>query len=121
MKNKKTTGENIRLIREQLRYSQEYVADQLGITQQSYSSIEKKSETATLKRLKEIARILQVDLITLLGEDDADIRQHSNPPNTNSLVGMHVSNADKEVYERFIAQLKAENEFLKSLIKKTAG
>lgn len=57
MKHRIPIGENIRFIREQLGYSQEYVATQLGITQQSYSNIEKKPEKATLQRLKDIAAI----------------------------------------------------------------
>lgn len=116
MKHRIPIGENIRFIREQLGYSQEYVANQLGITQQSYSSIEKKPENATLKRLKEIASILQVSFVTLVGEDDVYIQQNFHQQGGNAATQMNISNGEKEIYEKFIAELKEQNEFYKSLV-----
>ena len=68
MKNKKSIADNIRRIRESLGYSQDYVAIRLDISQQAYSTIEKTPEKSTLSRLRQISEILQVPLVTLLGE-----------------------------------------------------
>lgn len=117
MKHRIPIGENIRFIREQLGYSQEYVATQLGITQQSYSNIEKKPEKATLQRLKDIAAILQVNFVTLLGEDDIYIQQNFHQQGGNAATQMNVSTAEKEVYEKFIDELKEQVDFFRSLAK----
>ncbi len=117
MKHRIPIGENIRFIREQLGYSQEYVATQLGITQQSYSNIEKKPEKATLQRLKDIAAILQVNFVTLLGEDDVYIQQNFHQQGGNAATQMNISTAEKEVYEKFIDELKEQVDFFRSLAK----
>lgn len=117
MKHRIPIGENIRFIREQLGYSQEYVATQLGITQQSYSVIEKKPEKATLQRLKDIAAVLQVNFVTLLGEDDVYIQQNFHQQGGNAATQMNVSGAEKEIYEKFIEDLKEQVDFFKGLVK----
>lgn len=59
-------GENIRQLRIKKGLSQEYMAEKLGISQQSYSRIEIKAVNTALSRLKEIAEILEVHLFTIL-------------------------------------------------------
>lgn len=119
MKNKISIADNIRIIRENLGYSQEYVATKLDITQQAYSHIEKSPENTTLKRLKEISLVLQVNFVTLLGEDDTYIQQNFHQQGGNAATQMNVTatNSDKEVYERLIFELKEQIDFLKSLTK----
>ncbi|MFN5092385.1 MAG: helix-turn-helix domain-containing protein [Bacteroidota bacterium] len=109
-------GTHIRLLREAKSYSQEYVAIQLGITQQAYSAIEKKPEKATLQRLKEIAIILQVPLITLLGEDEVVIQQNFNQAGGNAgtiLKNIYTSN---DVVDRLVSELKDEINFLRTAL-----
>lgn len=60
-------GDNIRLVRNRLGYSQEYVAEQLGISKQRYRQLENEDQQSlTIRRLLEIAFILQTDIDTLL-------------------------------------------------------
>lgn len=120
MKRQITISENIRLLREYQGFSQEYVAQKLNITQQAYSHIEKNPENAPLKRLKEIAQILQVSLITLLGEEDTYILQNFNQSGGNAATQMNVGNSsiEKEVYDRLVNELKEEIIFLRDLVKK---
>lgn len=117
MKQRKPIAENIRLIRENLGYSQEYLATQLGITQQTYSNIEKSPENTSLKRLKEIADVLQVKFVTLLGEDDVYILNNFHQQGGNAATQMHVSSGEKEIYERYIVELKEQVDFFRSFIK----
>lgn len=117
MKHRIPVGENIRLIRENLGYSQEYVATQLGITQQTYSNIEKNPDKATLKRLKEIARVLQVSFVTLLGEDDVYIQQNFHQQGGNAATQMNVATSEKEIYEKYIEDLKEQVDFFKQFVK----
>ena len=120
MKRKLTISDNIRLMREYMGFSQEYIADKLGITQQAYSQIEKNPEKTTLKRLKDIADILQVNLVTLLGEEETYILQNFNQSGGNAATQMNVtpSNNEREIYDRLISELKEEILFLRELTRK---
>lgn len=53
---------NIKSIRELKNYTQEYIADRLGITQAGYSKIENGKTAISYKKLEKIARILEVSL-----------------------------------------------------------
>ncbi len=108
MKRKISISDNIRLIREAQGFSQDYVAIKLEITQQAYSSIEKNPERATLSRLREIAIILQVPLVTLLGEDEVNLQQNFNQAGGNAATIFKNISSGSEVYERWIAELKEE-------------
>lgn len=109
----------IRVIRENLGYNQDYVATQLGITQQAYSNIEKNPDKATLGRLKEIAGILRVSLVTLLGEDEVYIQQNFQQQGGNAATQMNISPSanEREVYERMISEMKEEIVFLREIAK----
>jgi transcriptional regulator with XRE-family HTH domain len=117
MKKSTTITDNIKILREARGLSQKQVADHLGITQQAYSNMEKKPERATLERLREIAQILQVELITLLGEEDTYILQSFNQSGGNAATQMNItpSAGEREVYEKLIASLKDEIIFLREL------
>ena len=117
MKIGSTEIDTIRLLREARGFSQKQIADKLGITQQAYSNLEKKPEKATLQRLREIANILQVELITLLGEEDTYILQSFNQSGGNAATQMNItpSVVEKEIYEKLILTLKEEITFLREL------
>lgn len=121
MKNRISIGDNIRILRENLGYSQDFIATKLDITQQAYSHIEKNPEKATLKRLKEIASILQVNLVTLLGEDDVYILHNFHQQGGNAATQMNVTNplTEQETYRLLITELKEEILFLRDLTKTT--
>lgn len=57
---------NLKQIREFRNYSQEYLAEKLGISQETYSRIENGTVSLTVNRLILIAEILQVDCSNLL-------------------------------------------------------
>lgn len=63
-----TIGDKIRILREMKGYSQEYMAEQVGMSQTGYSKIERDETDIAFSRLEQIANILEVkpqDLITL--------------------------------------------------------
>jgi transcriptional regulator with XRE-family HTH domain len=117
MKIGSTDIDTIRLLREARGLSQKQMADKLGITQQAYSNLEKKPERATLERLRQIATILQVELITLLGEEDTYILQSFNQSGGNAATQMNItpSTGEKDIYEKLITSLKEEIAFLREL------
>ena len=62
----KDIGNNIKMFRELHNFSQEYMAQQLGLSQASYARIEGGQTVPKVDRLQQIASILEVDLSTLL-------------------------------------------------------
>jgi len=62
----KAVATNVRNKREQLNYTQEYLAAKLNISQNAYSKIELGYTKITIERLFQIADVLDIDLIELL-------------------------------------------------------
>ena len=120
MKKQKTN--TIKEIRESKGLSQESVAYDLNITQQAYSRIEKNPESTTLKRLKELSKIFEVSLISLIGEEDTYIQQNFQQQGgyATSVINMQGNNLtieEKRLYEEHIKDLRSQVELLKQLIK----
>ncbi len=107
---------NVRLLRESMGYSQDYVALQLNITQQAYSAVEKNPEKVTLQRLKQIAAILQVPLVTLLGEDEVVIQQNFNQAGGNAGTILKNIYTSSDALDRLVAELKDEILFLRAAL-----
>ncbi len=59
----------IKSIRELKNYTQEYMAEQLGVTQAGYSKIEKGKTVLSYVKLVEIARILEVSVEDIISFD----------------------------------------------------
>jgi transcriptional regulator with XRE-family HTH domain len=67
-------SENIRKIRVAQGYSQEFIAKKLGVSQQTYSQLERNAEEASLRKLKELAKILNVEFLTLINGEEKFIQ-----------------------------------------------
>jgi transcriptional regulator with XRE-family HTH domain len=65
----KAIAANIRNTREQLNYTQEYLAAKLNISQNAYSKIELGYTKITVERLFQIAGILEVDVHQLINTE----------------------------------------------------
>jgi transcriptional regulator with XRE-family HTH domain len=63
---------NIRNKREELNYTQEYLAAKLKISQNAYSKIELGYTKITLERLFQIAEVLETELMDLIKADKAE-------------------------------------------------
>ena len=58
--------ENIRTLRQERKYSQEYMAIRLSVSQNAYSKLERGLTRLTLERLSQIAEILGTTLAALV-------------------------------------------------------
>ena len=67
----KAVAANIRNKREDLNYTQEYLAAKLNISQNAYSKIELGYTKITVERLFQIAEILDTELMELINTDKA--------------------------------------------------
>lgn len=62
-------GEKIRYVRLTKGYSQENMADFLGISTSAYGDIERNKTELTLSRAKKLSNILKISMLELIGED----------------------------------------------------
>ncbi len=108
-------GSNIRKIRELKGYSQEYVSNQLEISQRQFSRIENNETDISVSKLQEISTILDVTPIQLLGFDEKFIFQNCTNNGVGNNYNNHfgVSEKERELYDKQIAQLQEELSFLK--------
>lgn len=65
--------DTIRELREQRNWTQEYMAEQLGLTRNGYAKIERGESTPSLERLDEIAKLFGISVIDLLKLSDKSI------------------------------------------------
>lgn len=100
------TTKRIKMIRKRLNYSQEFLANELGISQPAYAKIENGATRMDLKRLVQIANILKVDLQELL-EGDKTINQLHNDHAYGFVENLYQDN--KEIYQKLISSLEQEN------------
>ncbi|KRD09016.1 XRE family transcriptional regulator [Flavobacterium sp. Root901] len=101
----------IRSIRELKNYTQEYMADQLGVTQAGYSKIEKGKTILSYVKLVEIARILEVSVEDIISFDSQRYFSNINTVKGNSnngsiLINSNNDEALKELYEDKIKLLE---------------
>jgi transcriptional regulator with XRE-family HTH domain len=77
-------GETIRKFRTLKGYSQESMAQQLGLSPNGYAKIERDETDISLKRLEAIAAILKVSMLKILNFDDKLIFSMDNNQNNLS-------------------------------------
>ncbi|MGD1842367.1 MAG: helix-turn-helix domain-containing protein [Thermonemataceae bacterium] len=98
-------GERIRKHREQRNYSQEYVAEYLGISQNAYSKIEiNQTKSFTLERLIKLAELFEVDLGELLGIEKS-VNIYSNSDNAQH---QHINTQSSYTSPEMVALLEKE-------------
>ncbi|GGH16506.1 helix-turn-helix domain-containing protein [Mucilaginibacter phyllosphaerae] len=68
----KAVATNIRNKREELNYTQEYLAAKLSISQNAYSKIELGYTKITVERLFQIADVLDTDLMGLISTEETE-------------------------------------------------
>ena len=104
-------------LRELKNLTQEYMAQQLGLTTRAYSKIESGETQLTINRLNEITAILGVDPIEALGFDHQNI--FNNCTQEGNIGINHINLPEKliEQYEKRIQQLESEVIFLRALVK----
>lgn len=89
-KTNKSVGMNIRTLRHQQGWSQEDVADRLGISIPAFSKIETGVTDINLSRLEQIANVFEVSVVYLLA---MDIKEAEHEPS-------HLSIAQKKLLDR---------------------
>ncbi|MBN9386270.1 MAG: helix-turn-helix transcriptional regulator [Chitinophagaceae bacterium] len=132
------TGQKLRLLREFRNYSQEYIAEKLGITQHAYSRIENNLTKLTAERLGRLAAILNIPPLELLsdkepvisfsdsGSSAASIKEDHWKEiieNTRQLYGQVICGKDEKIafLENEIRALRKERDKIILLVEKLTG
>lgn len=110
--------QKLKQIRELKNLSQEYIANQLGLSVRAYSKIETGETQLTINRLNEISRIMGVDPIEVLGFDEKQV--FNNCKQEGNIGINHINLPDKLVkqYEQTIQSLKEQIALMKLLMEK---
>lgn len=115
-------GVNIRKVRERKGFSQEFVAQELGINQSTYGKIERENSKISIDRLIKIAEILQEDLTEFLDLSTKHTFNQTNKDNGYGYVETLITenkdslNKISELYEKIIADKDKQIDFLKKLV-----
>ena len=107
-------GENIKKLRELKNYTQQYLADELGISLSGYGKIERDQTEITMARLLEIAKILEIDLFSLIHFNGNDL--FKNGKQSNETKASEPSSLCLDLQQQLIQKYKEENEYLKELV-----
>lgn len=107
-------GTNIRKIKGLKGFSQEYMANQLGISQRQFSRIENNETDINLSKLEKISDILEVSLNQLLGFDEKFIFKNCENAFGNNQNYYAFSEKERELYEKRISHLENETLFLRN-------
>ncbi|TAF11786.1 MAG: XRE family transcriptional regulator [Flavobacteriia bacterium] len=108
----------IKQIRELKNYTQEYVAQQLGLSTRAYSKIETGETQLTINRLNEISAILEVQPMEVLGFDDKKVFNFYNSSDINNVKNMNMPEKLIQQYEETIQALKEQIAVMKLLMGK---
>jgi transcriptional regulator with XRE-family HTH domain len=108
----------IKQLRELKNYTQEFMAQKLGLSTRAYSKIETGETQLTINRLNEISSILAVSPMGILDFDD---KQVFNNCKQDGYIGInHISMPEKLIkqYEDTIQSLKEQISLMKMLLNK---
>ncbi len=117
-------GRNIRRIREIKNYTQEAVADMIGLSVTAYGDIERGKSDVNFARLADIAKALDVkeEDIVAFGSTvyNSTFNNHENAKYNNNTVGVsnNTYTIDKEVFDKMMKDKDDEIAFLREQFKK---
>lgn len=112
-----TIGDKIRKVREIKGLKQEWVAGQLGLSVTAYGNLERGESQVTVERLEEIAKILEVDAMDIMGLAEQISIQHV----THSQVGTNygpVISGEVDAYKILVEEQKAQIAHLQAQVDK---
>jgi transcriptional regulator with XRE-family HTH domain len=104
-----TIGDKIRKVREIKGLKQEWVAGQLGLSVTAYGNLERGDAGVTVERLEEIAKVLEVNALEIMGLSDHIVTQHFNNGAGSVGVGYNygpIASSEVEAYKTLVEEQK---------------
>jgi len=111
MEKKIMYGNKIRSLRMLRGYSQEYMANKLGINQTAYSRIETNQQKLTAETLEKLSEVLGVSVTDITSNEPLIIQNHASNYGAQGKIENFYAD-QKELFERFLASKDAEIERL---------
>lgn len=112
----------IKMLREVHNYTQEYVANVLDISTNTYSLMEKGQAQFTIERIEKLANLYKMDITDFLKLNDQTIIHHITHSNGICSENVHINNTfpedEKKMYLDTIKRLEEQNDKLIKLIEK---
>ncbi len=109
-------GQKIKKLRELQNLTQDYVAQQLGVTQSAYSKIENDEVDVSYSKLELIAKALDIKPEDIITFNEHIVFNVMHNKTGNGMIVHQASAIEKKLYEDIIEQLKKENAHLKSIL-----
>ena len=107
-------GSKLRHAREFKNYSQEYMAEQLGVTQSTYSRWEKGEVLPKLDVLEKAAAVLELPVQALYNPEPFILTQHNNTTAAGYIIAQH-NHVPAEVVEKMLEQHREQLQQLEAL------
>ncbi|MEZ4786849.1 MAG: helix-turn-helix transcriptional regulator [Flavobacterium haoranii] len=107
--------QNIKRIREQKGISQDYMAMELGISQSTYTKLERGEVNLYVDRLLKIAKVLNIGLARIFDENannSFNVNTYDTSSNFNQVIENQY-NDSKELIKKLQNTLESENQHLK--------
>lgn len=96
-------GRNLRTLRANRGYTQEKIADLLGISQTTYSKLENNEGKPDLNLIEKIASVYDVDVFEILKEDGLSFYNRENKGGQNGLI---INNLPEKLIEQYEERIK---------------
>jgi transcriptional regulator with XRE-family HTH domain len=112
-------GHKVKKLRELKNFTQNHMAQELGITQSAYSKMEMGESEITFHKLERISEILGISL-----EDIASFNEQMifnvmhNQTGNGFVVNKGISEQERKLYEDQIRLLQEQNDYLKRMLEK---
>ena len=114
MRSKMSVNEKVRLFRELNQWSQEEMAERMNMSVAGYAKIERGETNISLHKLKQIASVLQIDLLDLVSTHDSGVILVGGENNQNQFRNNYYGNQSVELeVEKLKLELKHKDELLK--------
>jgi transcriptional regulator with XRE-family HTH domain len=118
-------GQKIRKLRELKNLTQSHMAQQLGLTQSSYSKLELGESEVPYSRLERIADVMGLKPEDIVSFNEQMVFNIMNNPNGGNVFSNVYQKAltdnERKLYDEQIFNLKEEIIYLKSIIEKLLG
>ena len=109
-----SVNEKVRLFRELNQWSQEEMAERMNMSVAGYAKIERGETNISLHKLKQIASVLQIDLLDLVSSHDSGVILVGGENNQNHFRNNYYGNQVAELeIEKLKLELKHKDELLK--------
>lgn len=109
-----SVNEKVRLFRELNQWSQEEMAERMNMSVAGYAKIERGETNISLHKLKQIASVLQIDLLDLVSPHDSGVILVGGENNQNHFRNNYYGNQAAELeVEKLKLELKHKDELLK--------